>query len=140
MINWRTGLAASSMLELRSSYDDAVRQTVLIVDDHAIFRASARALLESEGFVVVAEAATGAEALEAAAAARPEIVLLDIQLPDIDGLIVAERLAATAHPPKVVLISSRDAESYGPRLSQGRSCGFISKGALSGEAITSIVG
>ena len=126
--------------ELRSSYGGVVRQTVLIVDDHAIFRASARALLESEGFVVVAEAATGAEALEAAAAARPEIVLLDIQLPDIDGLIVAERLAATTRTPKVVLISSRDAESYGSRLSQSLSCGFISKSALSGEAITSIVG
>ena len=117
-----------------------MRATVLIVDDHEVFRASARALLESEGFVVVAEAATGAEALAVAAAVRPDIVLLDIQLPDIDGLAVAERLAATTHPPKVVLISSRDAESYGPRLSQGRSCGFISKSSLSGEAITSIVG
>ena len=106
-IRWSsTGAQGSARRACRNhgpSYDSAVRQTVLIVDDHAIFRASARALLESEGFVVVAEAATGAEALEAAAAARPEIVLLDIQLPDIDGLIVAERLAVTTHPPKVVL-------------------------------------
>jgi len=114
--------------------------TVLIVDDHEVFRASARALLESAGFVVVAEAATGTEALEAVAANRPEIVLLDIQLPDIDGLIVAERLAASPLPPAVVLTSSREAASYGPRLLQSPAQGFISKSALSGEAITSLVG
>ena len=114
--------------------------TVLIVDDHEVFRTSARALLESEGFLVVAEAATGAEALEAAAAVRPDIVLLDIQLPDIDGLVVAERLAATTRPPTVVLISSREAASYGPRLSESPARGFIAKGILSGEAISSLVG
>ncbi len=68
-----------------------MRPTVLIVDDHAAFRASARALLQAEGFDVVGEAANGAEAVEAVAVLRPEIVLLDIQLPDLDGLAVAER-------------------------------------------------
>src|SRR6476620_8546241 len=90
-----------------------MRPTVLIVDDHSDFRASARDLLESEGFMVVGEASDGAGALEAAATLRPDVVLLDIQLPDIDGLTVAERLASIAGAPAVVLISSRDAAAYG---------------------------
>ena len=96
--------------------DRLVRPTVLIVDDHAAFRASARALLQAEGFDVVGEAADGPGAVEAVAVLRPEIVLLDIQLPDLDGLAVAEQLAATENSPAIVLISSRDAAAYGPRL------------------------
>jgi CheY-like chemotaxis protein len=80
--------------------DQPMRPTVLIVDDHAAFRASARALLQAEGFDVVGEAANGAAAVEAVAALRPEIVLLDIQLPDLDGLAVAEQLAAAPDPPR----------------------------------------
>ena len=91
-----------------------MRPTVLIVDDHAAFRTSARALLQAEGFDVIGEATDGAEAVEAVVALRPEIVLLDIQLPDLDGLTVAEQLAAAPDPPAVVLISSRDAAAYGP--------------------------
>jgi DNA-binding NarL/FixJ family response regulator len=94
--------------------------TVLIVDDHAAFRASARALLQAEGFDVVGEAADGAEAVEAVAVLRPEIVLLDIQLPDLDGLTVAEQLATVPNAPAVVLISSRDVAAYGPRLQERR--------------------
>jgi DNA-binding NarL/FixJ family response regulator len=90
-----------------------VRPTVLIVDDHATFRASARALLEAEGFDVVGEAADGAGAVEAVAVLRPEIVLLDIQLPDLDGMVVAEQLAGAEDSPVVVLISSRDAAPDG---------------------------
>src|SRR5512133_1402053 len=76
-----------------------MRPTVLIVDDHAAFRASARALLQVEGFDVVGEAADGAAAVEAVAVLRPQIVLLDIQLPDLDGLAVAEQLAGAPDPP-----------------------------------------
>jgi DNA-binding NarL/FixJ family response regulator len=117
-----------------------VRPTVLIVDDHAAFRASARALLQAEGFDVVGEAADGAGAVEAVAVLRPEIVLLDIQLPDLDGLAVAERLAAGQDAPAVVLISSRDAAAYGPRLNEARARGFIPKSGLSGEALAALVG
>ena len=113
---------------------------MLIVDDHAAFRASARALLQAEGFDVVGEAADGAGAVDAVAVLRPEIVLLDIQLPDLDGLAVAERLAAGEDPPAVVLISSRDAAAYGPRLKQARARGFIPKSGLSGEALAALVG
>jgi DNA-binding NarL/FixJ family response regulator len=117
-----------------------MRPTVLIVDDHAAFRTSARALLQAEGFDVIGEATDGAEAVEAVAVMRPEIVLLDIQLPDIDGLTVAEQLAAGPHPPAVVLISSRDAAAYGPRLRDTPARGFIAKSGLSGEALAALIG
>jgi DNA-binding NarL/FixJ family response regulator len=117
-----------------------VRPTILIVDDHEAFRASARALLEAEGFDVVGEAADGAEAVEAVALLRPEIVLLDIQLPGLDGLAVAEQLAAGPDAPMVVLTSSRDAAAYGPRLGQTSARGFIPKSGLSGEALAALVG
>ncbi len=117
-----------------------MRPTVLIVDDHAAFRASARALLEAEGFDVVGEAADAAGAVEAVAVLRPEIVLLDIQLPDLDGLAVAEQLAGAEDAPVVVLISSRDAAAYGPRLHQTPARGFIPKSGLSGEALAALVG
>ena len=116
-----------------------MRPTVLIVDDHAAFRASARALLQAEGFDVIGEAADGAAAVEAVAALRPEIVLLDIQLPDLDGLAVAEQLAGAPDPPAVVLISSRDAAAYGPRLQATPARGFIPKSGLSGEALAALV-
>ena len=117
-----------------------MRPTVLIVDDHAAFRASARALLQAEGFDVVGEAANGAAAVEAVAALRPQIVLLDIQLPDLDGLAVAEQLARAADAPAVVLISSRDAAAYGPRLQGTPARGFIPKSGLSGEALAALTG
>src|SRR4029453_12678216 len=112
-----------------------MRPTLLIVDDHAAFRASARALLQVEGFEVVGEAANGAAAVEAVAVLRPEIVLLDIQLPDLDGRAVAEKPAAPPAPPAWVLISSRDAPAYGPRLQATPARGFIPKRELSGEAL-----
>jgi DNA-binding NarL/FixJ family response regulator len=117
-----------------------VRPTVLIVDDHAAFRASARALLQAEGFDVVGEAADGAGAVEAVVVLRPQIVLLDVQLPDLDGLAVAEQIATVPDAPAVVLISSRDAATYGPRLQGTPARGFISKSGLSGEALAALIG
>jgi DNA-binding NarL/FixJ family response regulator len=116
-----------------------MRSSVVIVDDHEDFRASARALLEAEGFKVVGEAADGAEALAAVAALRPNIVLLDIQLPGSDGFDVADQLASGPDPPTVVLISSRDASAYGARLVQTSARGFLPKSALSGEALAALV-
>jgi DNA-binding NarL/FixJ family response regulator len=117
----------------------AVRPTVLIVDDHEAFRASARELLEAEGFDVVGEAADGAEALAAVAGLGPDIVLLDIQLPGLDGFTVAEQLATRRDAPAVVLVSSRDAAAYGPRLVRSPARGFIPKSGLSGEALAALV-
>ena len=118
----------------------AVRPTVLIVDDHADFRISARELLEADGLDVVGEAASGSEAISEVERLKPQIVLLDIQLPGEDGFSVAEQLAAAPSPPAVVLISSREAEAYGQRIAQAAARGFIPKRALSGEAITGLVG
>jgi DNA-binding NarL/FixJ family response regulator len=112
-----------------------VRPSVLIVDDHRRFRASARALLESEGFMVVGEAADGDDALSQAAELRPGLVLLDVQLPGRDGFAVAESLASDPSPPAVILISSRDAESYGERIERAPVRGFVAKSDLSREAI-----
>jgi len=117
-----------------------VRPTVLIVDDHADFRRSAGELLEAEGFAVIAEAADGDEAIGAVERLRPEIVLLDVQLPGPDGFAVAERLAAGPDPPAVVLISSREATAYGPRLAGAAARGFIAKRELSGPALAALVG
>ncbi len=117
-----------------------MRPTVLIVDDHDGFRESARALLEAEGFAVVGDAANGAAALAAALRLRPDVVLLDVQLPDVDGFAVAERLAALREPPRVVLISGRDAAVYGPRLDAAPACGFLAKRELSGASLAALVG
>jgi DNA-binding NarL/FixJ family response regulator len=116
-----------------------VRTTVLIVDDHEDYRRSASALLEAEGFAVVGEAADGAAALEAAQRLRPEVVLLDVQMPDIDGFGVAERLAAGPDPPNVVLMSSHDAAAYGSRVDAASARGFIVKRELSGAALAALV-
>ena len=117
-----------------------MRMTVLIVDDHGGFRESARALLEAEGFAVLGCAPDGASALAAVQRLRPEVVLLDIQLPDLDGFAVARQLAAAPDPPRVVLISSRDAAAYGPRLAAAPACGFLAKRELSGASLAALVG
>ncbi len=131
----------SRMAGRLAAWHDAsiVTTTVLVVDDHAGFRASARALLEAEGFQVVGEAADGFEALTEAAALCPAVVLLDVQLPGLDGLAVAEALAARPYPPVVVLISSRDASAYGPRLAKAAARGFIAKADLSGAALADVL-
>ena len=135
------GIAASTDAVRGARCDDyRVRPTVLIVDDHAEFRQSAGALLEAEGFAVIAEAADGDEAIAAVERARPQIVLLDVQLPGVDGFTVAERLAAGRDPPVVVLISSREAAAYGPRLQAAPAHGFIPKRELSGSALAALVG
>jgi DNA-binding NarL/FixJ family response regulator len=116
-----------------------MRPTVLIVDDHAAFRESASAMLEAEGFEVIGEAADGDEALAEVERLRPEIVLVDVQLPGLDGFGVAERLADTAGAPTVILISSRDAAAYGARVGEAPVRGFLAKRSLSGAALASLV-
>lgn len=113
--------------------------TVLIVDDHAGFRAGARALLEADGFEVIGEAADGAAALDAADRLRPQVVLLDIRLPDLDGFAVAERLAAGARPPAVVFVSSRGVEGFRRRLAASEARGFIAKAELTGECLAALL-
>ncbi len=114
-------------------------RTVLIVDDHPSFRASARVLLESEGFHVVGEADDGRSAIEAARRLRPEIVLLDVALPDIDGFDVAARLTDEAGGPAVVLVSSRDPADFGPLVGRSGARGFVPKAELSGERVEALL-
>jgi DNA-binding NarL/FixJ family response regulator len=113
--------------------------TILIVDDDARFRAQARDVLEADGFVVIGEAVDGASGLDAAKALRPDFVLLDIGLPDIEGFEVAKTLGLTGPPPWVVLTSSRDERAYGRRLTNGDASGFIPKERISGPAIRALV-
>jgi DNA-binding NarL/FixJ family response regulator len=109
----------------------------LIVDDHAAFRASARRLLEVSGYRVVGEAADGTTALRLARELEPELVLLDIALPDMSGFDVAEQLAGA--PSKVVLISSRERGDVSRRVRRSGAVGFVSKDELSGEALATLL-
>ncbi len=116
-----------------------MRTTVLIVDDHPSFRASARMLLESEGFDVVGEASDGESALAAVRELAPQVVLLDVQLPDLDGFEVAERILVNGGGPKVVLTSSRDVDDLGPLADERCVRGFIPKAELSGAALEALL-
>jgi DNA-binding NarL/FixJ family response regulator len=113
--------------------------TVLIVDDHASFRSSARLLLESEGFEVVGEAADGETAIEQNMALAPEVILLDVQLPGIDGFEVASRITGTDGAPAVILVSSRDGVDFGPLIPGCGARGFVAKADLSGERLRSLL-
>lgn len=117
---------------------DELVTTVLIVDDHKAFRTSARHLLEAEGFVVVGEAANGYDALELVGELSPNLVLLDIQLPDIDGFMVAKELQKRGENAAIVLTSSRDAGDYGACIAESGARGFVPKGDLSGAAIAAL--
>ena len=108
---------------------------ILIVDDHAPFRSIARQVLTADGFLIVGEAADGAEAIRACSELRPDLVMLDVQLPDIDGFAVAAALSTQVDPPAVVLVSSRSRIDYGPRIEDCRALGYIAKAELSGDAV-----
>jgi DNA-binding NarL/FixJ family response regulator len=112
-----------------------MRPTLLIVDDHPGFRSLARKLLEAGGFRVVGEAADGLGAVAIARELRPDVVLLDIQLPDIDGFEVTARLADGEAGPVVVLTSTRDRADYGERVERCGARGFLPKAELSGPAL-----
>ena len=112
--------------------------TVLIVDDHPSFRASAKTLLEAEGYDVVGEAENGETAVEAARELHPDLVLLDVQLPGIDGFAVADQLRKLEDPPVVILTSSRDGADYGRCIGECGARGFVPKADLSGAAIAAL--
>ena len=113
--------------------------SVLIVDDHPSFRASARAVLEAEGFDVVGEAEDGTAALEAVRTLAPDVILLDVQLPDANGFDLCELICAGSSRPSIVLVSSRDASDYNGLIDTSAARGFISKADLSGEAFRALL-
>jgi DNA-binding NarL/FixJ family response regulator len=112
----------------------------LIVDDHAGFRAVVRTMLEAAGYEVVGEAADATEAVARAAELHPEVVLLDVALPDGNGFDVCELLTQPPHPPAVVLTSSRDASEYVDRLATTRARGFVPKSRLTAAAVAELAG
>ncbi len=116
--------------------------TVLIVDDHPSFRGSARAMLEADGFEVVGEADSGEAAVAAVQTLKPDVVLLDIQLPDRSGFEVCAQLVgggADGRSPDVVLVSSRDGCDYGHQIAASGARGFVPKAELSGDAIMQLI-
>ena len=109
----------------------------MIIDDHEGFRSSARTLLEADGYRVVGEAGDGMSGLRVAADLEPDVVLLDVELPDIDGFDVAARLA-TGEGPQVVLISSREFSGT-EQVQRSGARGFVPKDELSGEALAAVL-
>ena len=113
-----------------------MRRTIVIVDDHEQFRRSARKLLELEGFHVIGEAADGADGIAAVEHLRPDVVLLDIGLPDTSGFEIARTLAATT---AVVLVSSRNPSDCTARTQRSGACGFVPKDELSGDTLAALL-
>jgi DNA-binding NarL/FixJ family response regulator len=111
----------------------------LIVDDHPSFRSTAHAVLEAEGFEVVGEAEDGESAIDAFARLRPDVVLLDVQLPDIDGFEVTRRLMSNGEGPAIVLVSSRDCCDYGSLVADSGARGFVPKNELTGAAVSALL-
>lgn len=117
-----------------------IAKTALIVDDHPSFRASARRMLEADGYAVVGEAQDGSAALAAAQRLRPGLVLLDVRLPDVDGFEVARRLLDASGPsPQIVLVSSHDPIDFAEAIGASGARGFVPKAELSAEAIAVLI-
>jgi DNA-binding NarL/FixJ family response regulator len=112
---------------------------VLVVDDHPSFRRLATKLLEAGGFDVVGEAETGRTALTEARRLHPDVILLDVLLPDTSGFAVAEALADGSGAPVVILVSSRSASELAAGLERSPARGFIAKRELTAGALAALV-
>ena len=115
--------------------DPCVSPTVLIVDDHAAFRALARELLQADGYEVIGEATDGRAGLDAAEALHPDVVLLDVRLPDMTGFDVADRLTSDGCSAAVVVTSSSDDPLYPDRATRCGARGFVAKHDVCGPAL-----
>jgi CheY-like chemotaxis protein len=121
-------------------HDSHMAATVLIVDDHPTFRRFARRLLEEAGYVVIGEAGEGASAVETVRELRPDIVLLDVILPDVSGFAVADELSTLSPAPVVVLVSSRSAEDFGASLDRAPVRRFVAKHELTSANLSALLG
>jgi DNA-binding NarL/FixJ family response regulator len=108
------------------------------VDDHESFRRVAAAVVDATaGFVVAGSVATGEESLVAAAAVEPDLVLMDINLPGMDGLEATRWLRSSANPPVVILLSTYDEDDFG----RARDCGaaaYVAKSAFGTERLAAV--
>ena len=116
-----------------------MRPTVLMVDDHHGFRTRARAMLEAHGFDVVGEASDGPSAVAAADRLRPDLALVDINLPGLDGFAVAAAIRAAGTAETIVLTSGREAADFGGRVAGSAADGFIPKAELSGDGLLALL-
>ena len=117
-----------------------VSPTVLIVDDHATFRTMARALLEADGYEVIGEARDGREGIEAMRTLHPDVVLLDVRLPDLDGFDIAAIMTGNGHGPAVIVTSSSDDPLYPDRAIGSGAHGFLAKHDVCGAALDRLLG
>jgi DNA-binding NarL/FixJ family response regulator len=113
--------------------------TVVIVDDHPSFRAIAQMVLETDGFSVVGTACDGESGVAATLRLAPDVVLLDVELPDIDGFEVAARLRAAGSVAAIVLASSRESDDFGSLVAESGARGFVTKADLTGDVIRALV-
>ena len=134
-------MGTGARIEALLTYADnqGVSPTVLIVDDHAAFRAGARAVLEADGYDVVGEAPDGQAGIDAAALLHPDVVLLDVRLPDMDGFTVAGRLADDGCASAVIVTSSSDDPLYPERAQSSGARGFVAKHDVCGAALDRIL-
>lgn len=116
-----------------------MRRRILVIDDNTAFRGAVSRLLESGGFGVVAGAATGAGGVQLARNHEPDVVIVDVQLPDTDGFDVAEQLAGLDPAPQVILTSSLDSSDLGALVTESPARGFIPKAELSARAIEALL-
>lgn len=115
------------------------RRTVLIVDDHAGFRRRVRAVLEEEGYQVIGEAPDGETAIRLAVDLEPDVVLLDVVLPGLDGFDTCEQLTSGGVTSVIVLTSTHDASTFAARIAISRARGFLPKADVSGPALDVLV-
>jgi|SRR5215207_1999465 len=112
---------------------------IVIVDDDPTFLTTVRTLLEADGFEVVGEALNGVEGVATVEELKPDVVLLDVNLPDIDGFEVVKRLTDRGRAPPVVLTSIRSESDFGDLVEKSRAYGFITKAEINGAALSRIL-
>lgn len=134
-------VGTASRIELWPTYAEYldVPPTILIVDDHAAFRAVVRAVLEADGYDVIGEAPDGLAGLCAARRLKPDIILLDVRLPDMDGFSVADELTADGSGRAVVVTSSCEDPLYPARAQSSGALGFIAKHDVCGAALNRLL-
>jgi DNA-binding NarL/FixJ family response regulator len=112
---------------------------VLLVDDQLLVRTGLRTILEdAEGFAVAGEATDGYQAVECARQLRPDVVLMDVRMPRMDGIEATRQLAELPDPPKVVILTTYDLDEYVYAALAGGASGFLLKDALTEELLTGL--